>query len=201
MKHTLILSCSHRQNSVSKQVAQVCQSRIESSFSGAVVELYDFGTNPLPLWDEGVWNQESKWQQQLGPLINSAESCDSIIVIVPEYSGMAAPGAKNVMLFLTSEMVAHKPACLVSVSAGIGGSYPIAEMRMSSYKNNRLLWLPDHVILRSATDFKAPFEGKQQQENSQRLDCGLKMLNEYAKVLPAVRQSEAFKTQAFDFGQ
>ena len=200
MKNTLILSCSHRKNSASKQVGEVCQEQIKQLFSHTQTTLLDFGSDSLPMWDEGVWNQESQWQKRLAPLTNAAKQSDALIVIVPEYAGMASPMAKNIMLFLTTEMVGHKPALLVGVSAGIGGSYPVAEMRMSSYKNNRLLWLPDHVIIRSAGDFKAPFDDNRQQESLQRLQHGIRMLNEYAKVLPAVRDSDAFTQQPFPFG-
>ncbi len=45
-------------------------------------------------------------------------------------------------------VVAHEPTLLVAVSSGQGGSYPIAEMRASSDKNSRQLYLPKHVIAR-----------------------------------------------------
>lgn len=200
MQKTLILSCSHRKNSASLTVATQCKHRVKHFYPQSTTHLLDFGTQPLPLWDEGVWNQEPHWQEALNELVSVATACDSIIVVVPEYAGMATPMAKNVMLFLTAEMVGHKPAFLVSVSAGIGGSYPIAEMRQSSYKNNLLLWLPNHVIIRSAGDFTPPFSDSRQQESLQRLDHGIQMLGEYAKVLPAVRESEAFQNAPFPFG-
>jgi NAD(P)H-dependent FMN reductase len=200
MDNTLILSCSHRKNSVSKQVADVCQERIKIFSADTQATTFDFGENPLPMWNEEVWNESPQWQQDLAPLREAAEACDSLIVIVPEYAGMVAPMAKNVMLFLTTELIGHKPAVLVGISAGIGGSYPIAEMRMSGYKNNRILWLPDHTIIRSAGDFKAPFESARQKESLEHLDHSIKMLSEYAKVLPAVRSSQAFINQPFPFG-
>ena len=43
----------------------------------------------------------------------------------------------------------HKPALIVTVSSADGGAYPVAELRMSSYKNNRICYLPEHVILRN----------------------------------------------------
>ena len=33
----------------------------------------------------------------------------------------------------------------------MGGAYPIAELRMSGYKNSHIWWLPDHLILRNVT--------------------------------------------------
>ena len=60
---------------------------------------------------------------------------------------MATPGVKNFLLNCTADEVGHKPALIVTVSATRGGSYPVAELRMSGYKNNRLTWLPEHVIV------------------------------------------------------
>ena len=60
---------------------------------------------------------------------------------------------KNFLLYCSKDELAHKPALLVSVSAGLGGSYPIAELRISSYKNNRLCYLPENVIIRNIETF------------------------------------------------
>jgi len=43
----------------------------------------------------------------------------------------------------------HKPALIVAVSSGDGGAYPVSELRMSSYKNNRLCYIPEQVALKS----------------------------------------------------
>ena len=43
----------------------------------------------------------------------------------------------------------HEPGLIVTVSAGAGGSYPVTELRISSYKNTRLCYIPDHVIVRN----------------------------------------------------
>jgi hypothetical protein len=57
--------------------------------------------------------------------------------------------AKNFFLFASSAELGHKPALLVSVSAGISGAYPIARnSRSSSYKNNHICYIPEHLIVR-----------------------------------------------------
>jgi hypothetical protein len=38
---------------------------------------------------------------------------------------------------------------IIAVSGGAGGgAYPVAELRMSSYKNSRICYLPEHLIVR-----------------------------------------------------
>jgi len=56
---------------------------------------------------------------------------------------MAPAGLKNFFLYAGNTALAHKPAYLVGISASRGGSYPIAELRMSSYKNSYLCYIPN----------------------------------------------------------
>ncbi len=37
---------------------------------------------------------------------------------------------------------------IVAVSSGAGGAYPVAELRMSSYKNSRICYIPEQIIIR-----------------------------------------------------
>ena len=80
---------------------------------------------------------------------------------------------------------------LVSVSAGMGGSYPIAEMRASSYKNCHLNYVPDHVIVRDATKVLNGeiAEGVSDELTRGRITYSLAMLEQYAKALKMVRES------------
>ncbi len=63
------------------------------------------------------------------------------------------PQLKNLFVFASNREFAHKPGLIVAVSSGMGGAYPVAELRMSSYKNTRIVWLPDHVIIRKVESF------------------------------------------------
>ena len=74
---------------------------------------------------------------------------DELVVMSPEWSGMVPAGLKNFFLLCGADHLAHKPGLIVGVSASLGGSYPIAELRTSSYKNTRLCYIPDHVIVRN----------------------------------------------------
>ena len=84
----------------------------------------------------------------------------------------------------------------------MGGSYPIAELRMSSYKNTRLCYIPDHIIVRSAEKMlQGPTATDPHDESlRQRLTYTLKVLGEYGKALDGVRASGVIDTKAFPFG-
>ena len=64
---------------------------------------------------------------------------------------MAPAGLKNFFL-LAGSTLAHKPAMIVGVSSGRGGRYPIAELRSSSYKNTKVVYVPDHLYIDKCED-------------------------------------------------
>ena len=72
--------------------------------------------------------------------------------MTPEWNGMATPAIKNFFLYFSSSVLFHKPALIVTVSAGHGGAYPVIELRSSGYKNTKLCYIPEHVIIREAAN-------------------------------------------------
>ena len=190
-----IISGSHRPHSQSSKVGRYIQTTLEQQGLSDSSWFYDLGGNPLPLWEEGVWDpNNAAWQQQLEPLRQELHGCDGFVIIAPEWHGMVPAGLKNFLLMWTAGgELAHKPALIVTVSASIGGSYPVAELRMSGYKNNRLCFLPEHLIVRNVgsvfnVDSKDNDPEAQQYLNERLLYC-LQLLREYALALRQVRDS------------
>jgi NAD(P)H-dependent FMN reductase len=85
-------------------------------------------------------------------LTSGANLASGFVFVAPEYSGMAPPAAKQWFFKIGQDALAHKPVLLVSVSAGVGGTYPIAEIRSAATKNNRLICIPEHIIVRNIND-------------------------------------------------
>jgi len=118
---------------------------------------------------------------------------------------LATPGVKNFLLNCTAGEIGHKPGLIVTVSASRGGSYPVAELRMSSYKNNRICWIPEHVIVHHAEanlNF-ADGAGELTREDAAtraRLRYALKVLAEYGRALQGVRSSGTIDHQTFRSG-
>lgn len=200
MKIEIIVG-SHRSNSQSERVASFLRPILEAL--GMDVGVYSLADNPVPLWDEGVWNGDETWKTTWSPISSRLRSADGFILISPEWGGMAPPGLKNFLLLCSPKDVGHKPALLVSVSSGAGGAYPISELRASSYKNNRIAYLPDHVIIR---DVEKMFKGDTELSSieislRERIEYCSKLLVEYAKALRAVRASGVPDFKRFPFGQ
>jgi len=197
-----ILSGSHRAEAQTLKVAKYVQSVLTREHAGAEVHLFSLSGNPLPLWDEATGGApDALWD----PISAELKAADALVIVSPEWGGMATPGVKNFLLNCTADEVGHKPALIVTDSATRGGSYPVAELRMSGYKNNRLAWLPEHVIVQhvgsnlNAPD-GAPDLSKEDTLIRQRLRYGLKLLEEYGRALKLVRASGVIDHQAFRSG-
>ena len=186
-----IISGSHRSPSQSEKVANHMASRLREK--GLEPWIYLLANNPLPLWDQSVWDEDDAWIDLLAPIKKQLQDCDGFIVISPEWHGQVPAGLKNFFLLFSRFELGHKPALITAVSSGDGGAYPVAELRMSSYKNNRLCYLPEHLILRhvesilndSAEDNNASSDAYYRQ----RIDWALDILAGYATALKSMRAS------------
>jgi len=198
-----IICGSHRENSQSYKVAKVVQKILESGICDKTW-IFNLASNPLPLWDQGVWDGEQKWQELLTPVKEQLSSSDAFIIIAPEYHGQVPAGLKNFFLLFGKNELGHKPAQIVTVSSADGGSYPVAELRMSSYKNNRICYVPDHIIVRNVekilNENAADNDEGADSYFRERLQWSLKILKEYAVGLKQVRDSGVTETEKFNNG-
>lgn len=190
-----IISGSHRPDSQSEKIARYAASQLEEQGLCDSTYVYSLGGNPLPFWDEGLWSGDPKWEDAIGELRRELVSCDSFIVVSPEWHGMVPAGLKNFFLmFPGSGELAHKPALIISVSGGAGGgAFPIAELRMSSYKNSRIAYLPEHLIVRNAGEvFNTNADDNDASKHdylNARLTYCLELLREYSLAFTQIRAS------------
>ena len=199
-----IISGSHRKSSQSEKVARFIQQTLEDESICDQTWLFRLAENPLPLWDESIWEGKADWKQKLDPISGELASSDGFVVISPEWHGQAPSGLKNFFLMWGKGELAHKPALIVTVSSGDGGAYPVAELRMSSYKNNRICYIPEQIIVRNV---ETVLNEDPQQNNPQadgyfreRIGYALNILKEYAQALGQVRASGATDLGKFKNG-
>ena len=202
MKITII-SGSHRPQGQSHKVAAVIQQILLDGICDecAIVSLAD---NPLPLWDQGVWDGDEKWNTLLTPIRAELASSDAFVVISPEWHGQVPAGLKNFFLLFGKNELGHKPAMIVAVSSGDGGAYPVAELRMSSYKNSRLCYIPEQIILRNVesvlNENAADNDARSDSYYRERISWALNILKAYAGALAQVRESGVTQTDKFNNG-
>lgn len=193
-RHIALIAGSSQQNSQSAKVANWLATNLQGrNCRTSVIEL---ARQPLPLWPEadnnGVW-------PEISAILRSA---DALVVISPEWHGMASPALKNLFMYAGRAELAHKPALLVGVSGGQGGSYPLAELRASSYKNCRLCYIPEHLIVRDVNHVmngETP-ESQADERLRQRLDYNLDVLLHYTRALASIRPLIDMSNPAFANG-
>ena len=197
MLNYVVISGSGRPQSESARVGDYMRQRlIDLQLSDdSRCSLIDLGTSPLPLWPE---QNDGLWHEYAARL----QAADALIVITPEWHGMASPAPKNLFILASKTELAHKPALLVGISSGLGGSYPISELRSSGFKNNRLCYIPEQIIVRQVNTMLHP--GSVVDDNDLRLrpriDYALDVLSHYATALQAVRAAVNMSNPEFANG-
>ncbi|MBT4539515.1 NAD(P)H-dependent oxidoreductase [Candidatus Woesearchaeota archaeon] len=194
MKYAIIIG-SHRKGSQSTKVGKYIANELRKLKE--TVTIIDLANNPLPLWGDA--SIKKKW----APYKRKLQQADALVVISPEWGGMVPSGLKNLFLLCGHEL-AHKPALIVTVSASRGGAYPVAELRMSSYKNNYLCYIPEHIIVRDVNDMlndtKLDETNKADFYLKKRLSHALGVLQEYAKAFVRIRKSKKTDMKDYNFG-
>ena len=194
MKITII-SGSTRQNSASANVSRYISNELRQINSEVENDVFDLSQLNLPMWDE---NTDLKALSEQNDQLASA---DAFVFVIPEWHGMVPPAVKN-LFFLFGSVFRHKPAYLVTVSAGTGGRYPIAEMRSSAYKNAYLNYIPVNTVI-DRVGAVISDEGEYIAEKAfvqRRLDEGLRILIEYGKAFQTIRQSDIVMEKRFPNG-
>ena len=199
-----IISGSHRINSQSEKVSRAIEKMLVDKDQNIDTWLFNLAGNPLPLWEEDIWSKDPAWEKLLNPIREALQSCDGLVVVAPEWHGQVPAGLKNFFLMLSRFDVGHKPAMIVTVSSADGGSYPVAELRMSSYKNNRILYIPEHVIVRNVesvlNDDPSANDESADGYFRERINWTLDVLLAYADALKPVRESGVTLNDKFGNG-
>ena len=199
-----IISGSHRINSQSEKVSRAIEKMLVDKDQNIDTWLFNLAGNPLPLWEEDIWKKDPAWEKLLNPIREALQSCDGLVIVAPEWHGQVPAGLKNFFLMLSRFDVGHKPAMIVTVSSADGGSYPVAELRMSSYKNNRILYIPEHVIVRNVENVlnEDPADNDEAADAyfRERISWTLDVLLAYAVALKPVRESGVTLNDSFGNG-
>ena len=198
----MIVSGSHRQESQSLRVSQYVAEDLVRIDPTVVLDIFSLSGNPLPLWDESAWQETSPLASLWQPIRDRMREAHAFVFVTPEWAGMVPPGLKNLLLFATSKEVGHKPALVFGVSSSRGGSYPLTELRTSGCKNNRLLIIPEHVLIQDVSDAlvgEVPVN-KRDAWVRKRITFADRLLLEYGKALGSIRASGLTDDADFPYG-
>lgn len=182
----LTLSCSHQRDSQSLKVSRYVFQFLKKEHESKLLDLH---AENLPLWSPECICDE-KISKQWSRIAKLLQESDGFVIVTPEYAGMATPCLKNFFLFTSSAEVGHKPALIISVSSGISGAYPVADLRMSGHKNNKICYIPDHIIVRYVKEVlnEQDSQNKSDDLTRERLSHGLAMLVAYSRAFFQLRK-------------
>ncbi|SFB88122.1 NAD(P)H-dependent oxidoreductase [Pseudoalteromonas denitrificans] len=183
----LIVSGSQRKESQSAKVAKYLTNTATLFNEVTHIELCKYN---LPFWDGEQASKSaigSEW-----PMLNKKiQKADAMVLITPEWGGMATPILKNFLLMCDAQDTAHKPVLLTSVVSGISGAYPIAELKMNALKNNKLVATPEHLIIRHVEEVlnNKQLENLTQRDTNlrDRINYSMHMLHQYSQALVQIR--------------
>ena len=197
-----IIVGSHRKDSQSSRVGAYIARDLARIDPSVTVDTIDLAGNPLPLWDESLWQGDSPLAAQWKPFRDRMRKADGFVIIAPEWAGMVPPGLKNLLLFAGPKEVGHKPALIVAVSASRGGSYPVNELRTSGYKNSRLVYIPEHVLVQDVADVLAGETPASDRDAwlRRRIEFADRILLAYAQALAPIRASGLTEHADFPYG-
>lgn len=190
MNKITVIVGSHRNDSQSGKVGRVIANKLEAMDGVESVSTLDLATADLPFWQESYTDEE---QARIKQTREQLTESDAFVVIAPEWNGMVPSALKNLFLLYSAGEFAHKPALIASVSAGIGGTYPVTELRSTTYKNSRICYIPEHLIFR---DVESIFNEDSDNSNdahrymSERTDYALDYLVLYSNSLKQVREQQ-----------
>ncbi len=196
-----IICGSHRKDSESLKVSSYLANLVNEEKNESYI--LNLGIAGIPLWEESIWSGNEEWKKIWNPYSTEISSSDAIIIVSPEYGGMAAPALKNFFLLCSKQELAHKPGLIVTVSAARGGAYPVSELRASSYKNTQICYIPEHIIVRNAKQVLNANPENPLEEDiylRKRIPYALKLLYSYAEALGQVRNSGIPDYKAFGNG-
>jgi len=204
-----LISGSHRENSESYRVSQYIARQLETiskeqNRADLKAQTINLAGNPFPLWDEELWStSETKWTKLWKPTSEKLKNSDAFIIITPEWGGMVPPGLKNFFLLCSKNELSDKPALIVSISSGLGGgSYPVQELRSSSFKNNQICYIPDHIILKEVTKLLQGDTPINEVDSyvRKRIDHSLNILICYCNAFKEIRKNGGIDRTHFPFG-
>ena len=200
MKITIIIG-SHRAESQSLKVGKYISKRLTELKVCDEVYLLNLAEADLPFHDEDFYKKEGVWKNIWPPIENELASSDGFIIISPEWGGMVPAKLKNFFLLPNTSSMAHKPALIVSVSEGLGGSYPVNELRTSGYKNTHICYIPEHIIVRKVKLAlnEEPSDNEFDMLIRPRIDYAVKLLGHYSKAMISLRKLD-FNFEEYKFG-
>jgi azobenzene reductase len=199
----VIISTSHRKESNSIKLSSFLKEELIQQEKNADIEILDLATAQLPFWDDRMWEKTSNpLKEKWAPISQMLQMASGFILVIPEWNGMTPAALHNFFLFCSTRELGHKPALIVSLSTGIGGAYPVAEIRSIGYKNTGICYMPSHLIYRYVQNFLDKDKAHDQDiiMMRKRTEMTLGLFRTYCKNFENIRKEDCFDYKKFPHG-
>jgi NAD(P)H-dependent FMN reductase len=194
-----IISGSTRAGSASAAATAYLRTALHNAEPQSMVNVVDLAETVLPVWREEFWNDDAidgTWAGVSAML----EKSDGLIFVVPEWNGMVPPSMMNLFLMASRGEMSHKPALIVSISSGSGGSHPISMLRAFGYKNNQVCYVPDHIIIRGGLATGLEAESEEAEYMRTRIEYSLDIFRVYTEGFKFIRRTAPIDLKAYPYG-
>jgi NAD(P)H-dependent FMN reductase len=178
---------SNRNASQSAKVGDFLQKKLVANQNFDEVKWINLANTVLPMWAESYTDEQ---HQIMAEVKQQLQQSDAFVIVAPEWHGSVPSALKNFFLLYGANEFAHKPALLVGVSGSSGGSLPVSELRATTYKNTRICYIPEHLIIRDAAkvfNSDGDNDPRSHEYLSARADYALTILAQYSQALAEVR--------------
>lgn len=197
-----VLSGSTRKESQSGKVARYIAGRLAEIDDEPDVTVLDLAHEQPQAWHEGYWDAENPPSEVWTRFSKQLTRSEGLVVVSPEWNGMVPPALLNLFLLATRGELAHKPAMIATVSSGMGGAYPVTELRAFGGKNTHICYIPDHVVVRQAGDVLNGPEPVSEPDAMlrERIDYAVCVLTVYTAAFKLIRSSGVVDLESFPYG-
>lgn len=189
MKITII-SGSQRTGSQTLKISKFLEYNLQKL--GVSAQIIELATLNLPFSHTEQANKDTESQAKWQSVSDILQDSDGFVIASPEWNGTISPMLMDFFLRCGSEL-AHKPGLLVGVSSGMGGAFVIPELRIASYKNKFINYIPEHLIIRHVEQMMNSFEIDEQNDSKEDLYIkkralyALEVLLKYADAMTVMR--------------
>jgi NAD(P)H-dependent FMN reductase len=195
---TVVISGSTRNESASLRVSEYLKEQLIGQDSEAF--LIDLHKTQLPFYND---TKEGAWQSVWLPIEQEMAEADAFVIVSPEWDGMFSAALHNMFNYAASasdkKPMAHKPVVLVGVSSGMGGAYPISQMKSIGSKNTLFVVIPENLRFANVNDVLV--DGVITVDAlKEKVAYSMKVLAEYAHALKSVRESGVLDLVKFKNG-
>lgn len=140
----VVISGSTRNRSTTIKVAQSVLQLAEQSQLFSKINLLDFVTVALPIWDNAIKKELDDWQDEWQVTAQLIRSANALIIVSPEWE---EESLDNFYAFCQHDNSPLLPCAVLRVGSNCRGAYSSTELSMANFRQNHTYLILEHFIV------------------------------------------------------